>query len=194
MAHFAGLKTNGGYLCGEVASAMQKAIRRGEETAALFWATELDLAGFGNYVFKRLRIIASEDVGLADPYMPATIRALYDSWQELTKEYKGKPRQPARMFLTHAVLLLVRAKKSRIVDHALITFYKGDRTKMKMVIPDEALDQHTGKGKQKGRGVAHFFDEAAKLENAADLPDTYRATARLALENVVEGNFELAAE
>ena len=58
--------TPGGYLMGEVASAMQKEIRRGHEREALFWATELDLAGYGDYVWKRLRIIASEDVGLAD--------------------------------------------------------------------------------------------------------------------------------
>jgi hypothetical protein len=42
-----------------VASALQKAIRRGNEREALFWASELDLAGYGGYVWKRLRIIAS---------------------------------------------------------------------------------------------------------------------------------------
>jgi replication-associated recombination protein RarA len=43
--HFAQLKTNGGYVNSEVTSAMQKSIRRGLEEEALFWATELDLAG-----------------------------------------------------------------------------------------------------------------------------------------------------
>ena len=33
--------------CGEVASALQKCIRRGLADDALFWATELDIAGFG---------------------------------------------------------------------------------------------------------------------------------------------------
>jgi replication-associated recombination protein RarA len=46
---------------------MQKCIRRGLERDALFWATELDRSNFGEYVWKRLRIIASEDIGIADP-------------------------------------------------------------------------------------------------------------------------------
>jgi hypothetical protein len=33
----------------------QKCIRRGLEGEALFWATELDLAGYGAYVWKRLQ-------------------------------------------------------------------------------------------------------------------------------------------
>jgi hypothetical protein len=49
-AHFATQLTPGGYLAGEVSSALQKSIRL--EREALCWATELDLAGFGNYVFK----------------------------------------------------------------------------------------------------------------------------------------------
>src|SRR5437879_4419775 len=68
--------TPGGYRCDEVASALQKCIRRGLADDALFWATELDLAGFGEYVWKRLRIIASEDVGLSDNSIAPAISAL----------------------------------------------------------------------------------------------------------------------
>jgi hypothetical protein len=48
---FGELPTPGGYDCGVAASALQKTIRRGLERDALFWATELDIAGYGNYVF-----------------------------------------------------------------------------------------------------------------------------------------------
>jgi hypothetical protein len=44
---FGQLATEGGYLNSECTSAMQKCIRRGLEEEALFWATELDLAGYG---------------------------------------------------------------------------------------------------------------------------------------------------
>ena len=44
---FGQLTTEGGYLNSECTSAMQKCIRRGLEEEALFWATELDLAGYG---------------------------------------------------------------------------------------------------------------------------------------------------
>ncbi len=75
---FGQLKTASGYLNSECTSAMQKCIRRGLEEDALFWATELDLAGYGAYVWKRLQIIASEDIGLADPNVCVQVRALYD--------------------------------------------------------------------------------------------------------------------
>jgi hypothetical protein len=40
-ARFADLMTPGGHRCGEVASALQKTIRRGLERESLYWTTEL---------------------------------------------------------------------------------------------------------------------------------------------------------
>lgn len=140
--HFAQLKTLGGYLNSECTSAMQKCIRRGLEEEALFWATELDLAGYGAYVWKRLRIVASEDIGLADPNLCVQVRVLYENWIEQRK--KKEDRSAAeRLFLVQAVLLCVRAKKSRMVDTALITIYEGERPRLE--IPDFALDMHTSR-------------------------------------------------
>lgn len=170
--HFGQLKTPGGYLNSECTSAMQKCIRRGLEEEALFWATELDLAGYGTYVWKRLRIIASEDIGLADPNVCVQVRALYENWIELKKK-KENFSFAERLFFVHAVLLCVRAKKSRIVDTALITMYEAERPARD--IPDFALDMHTTKGRKLGRGIDHFFDEGATIENAKAtlLPDPY---------------------
>src|SRR3954463_15325586 len=110
--------TVGGYRCEEVASALQKCIRRGMEEDALFWATELDLSGFGEYVWKRLRIIASEDVGTADPCIAIGVRALYENWRDQRKKDDAK-HAPERLFLVDAVIRLSQALKSRAVDHAL---------------------------------------------------------------------------
>jgi len=170
--HFGQLKTVGGYFNSDVTSAMQKCIRRGLEEEALFWATELDLAGYGAYVWKRLRIIASEDIGLADSNVAVQLRVLYENWIEQRKK-KEDYSLAERLFLIHAVLLCVRAKKSRIVDTALITMYESERPARD--IPDFALDMHTIKGRRLGRGVDHFFEEGAALENAKAslLPDPY---------------------
>jgi replication-associated recombination protein RarA len=168
---FSELKTGGGFKCGEVASAMQKSIRRGNEREALFWAGELDLAGFGNYVFKRLRIIASEDVGLADPEAVLVVRALWDNWQD-AKKAKNEDALP--LFLVHAVLVLARAAKSGIAVHGWMAFYEGDREAMGMQIPDHALDMHTTRGRRMGRGKQHFLEEAGRLEGET-LPDPYLA-------------------
>jgi hypothetical protein len=47
-----------------------------------------------------------------------------------------------------------------IVDGALIALYNEDDRRE---IPDVALDKHTLAGKRRGRGSAHFFDEATLL-------------------------------
>lgn len=170
---FAEMTTPGGYKCGEVASALQKCIRRGLEEDALFWATELDMAGFGEYVWKRLRIICSEDVGLASPGLAAEIRALYDNWVDQRKK-KDERHGPERLFLVHAVFILSRAPKSRMVDHALITLYEGHREPRE--IPDFALDRHTLRGRRMRRGWKHFWEEGARVEGEV-ITDSWRIYA-----------------
>lgn len=176
MTSFAQMHTPDGNLCGEVASALQKAIRRGREREALYWASQLDKAGFGLYVWRRLRIIASEDVGLADNDTVLLVNTLYENWLEARGRVSSevmKTRWP-RLFVTHAVLLLARAHKSRIVDHAAMVAYDGDE---RFEIPDYALDRHTKRGRRRGRGIAHFFDVASLLANEG-LDDPYREEAR----------------
>jgi replication-associated recombination protein RarA len=175
---FADRLTPGGHLCGEVASALQKSIRRGEERDALYWATELELAGFGAYVWKRLRIIASEDVGIADSNVAVQVRALYDDWLDLKRKSGEGYEGFHRVKLLHAVVILARAPKSRALDHALMWLYAGERPKQP--IPDYALDWHTKRGRQMGRGVEHFLEEGAKLVNET-LDDPYRDEGHAAL-------------
>ena len=179
---FSELTTPGGYKVGEVASALQKCIRRGLAEDALFWATELDLTrtgpdcnGFGEYVWKRLKIIASEDVGLADNSAAPTIQALYQSWLEQRKK-KDVKNAPERLFMVHAVLFLAGCRKSRTVDHALIAMYEAPRAVR--TIPDFALDKHTAAGRKLRRAWKHFWEHGARLENKARLDDSYESTAR----------------
>jgi len=157
------MTTKHGYDFNEVASAFQKSIRRGLEEDALYWAVELDLSNYGEYAWKRMRIMVSEDIGLAEPMMAATIQALYDTWLALRKK-DDAAHCPERLQLVHAVLLLVRAKKSRMVDDCLNVVYGDHRTGRQ--IPDWALDKHTARGKALRRGWTHFEDEGCRLANA----------------------------
>ena len=166
-------QTSGGYLVGECASALQKAIRRCEERHALWWATELDLAGYANYVWRRLRLICSEDVGLAEPDLPATIRALYDNWLESTK---AKKEGDARLYLVHAVLLLARARKSRIVDNAANLYYGRQRDPARLEMPDWALDAHTARGRGLGRTERNCYESSYGVARQ-ELYDPYLAPA-----------------
>ncbi|HVT74569.1 MAG TPA: hypothetical protein VHD61_15655 [Lacunisphaera sp.] len=178
MIPFSQQTTVGGYKNEDAASALQKSIRRGLADDALFWATELDRSGWGEYVWKRLRIIASEDVGGADPHLVLQVRALYENWKDLRKK-EDSAHAPERLFLVDAVLRLARARKSREVDHALVVFYEGERPAR--AVPDYAHDRHTSTGRKRGRGWAHFFDAGAYIVDpppGATGGDEYAARAR----------------
>ena len=154
-----------GFANPEVASALQKAIRRSQVEQAVFWAIELDRSGYGLYVWKRLLVITSEDVGLAEPDLPATIWALFQTWKEMNSWKNSN--NPQRLPFVHAVILLAQAKKSRMCDHAACGGYNTNDVLFQ--IPDEAYDLHTMKGKRMGRGLEHWYSEAALLVNEADL-------------------------
>lgn len=162
------IKTKKGYDYFEVISALQKSIRRGLEEDAMYWAAEMYHSGFDQALWKRLRIIGSEDVGLAEPLLPATLHALHSSYFDIKKgKESGQPSE--RLFLTQAVLLLVRARKSRVVCHASISHLRCHDERQARPIPDWAHDQHTKAGKAKGRGLKHFFEEGAQLANQAEV-------------------------
>lgn len=161
--------TVGGYDFYEVLSALQKTIRRGDRDSALFWSTELYLSEYALHAWRRLLVIASEDVGIADPHVFVQVRALYDTWVERKKE------GDAKLFFVDAVLRLVSAKKSRITDNALVVFFEGERPRIE--IPDFALDIHTSRGRELGHGQKHFFSEGVQLENST-LSDPYERDAK----------------
>lgn len=161
-------KTKNGYDLLETMSAMQKEIRRCNEYEAEFWAVELESLN-PKALWNRLRVIASEDVGMADPHAAILIDVLESNYYAMM----GKKDNPSRLFLVHAVLYLARSPKSRIVDNLLTTVYNEER---KLEVPDYALDMHTYRGRKMGRGVDHFFAEGAKLANQA-MEDPYQQIA-----------------
>jgi replication-associated recombination protein RarA len=159
------MKTKKGYDFFEVASTLQKSIRRGDEETALYFAVELCNSSYDEYLWKRLKVICSEDVGMADPHMPATIMALY----QMYVEEKRKKGENETLYVVHAIFLLCRAPKSRLVDWAAIHYWEShERTEM--AIPDYAFDRHTQKGRKMGRGIDHFYNEGTMLANHVEQP------------------------
>jgi replication-associated recombination protein RarA len=174
----------------EAASALQKSIRRNEEDCALFFAVELYESGYDEYVWKRLRIITSEDVGLAEPMMPAVIQALYQSYVEQKKK-KDEKHRPERLFLIHAVLLLCRVRKSRLVDWTLIDCWN-NHERRNLPMPDYAYDKHNAKGRMMKRGMQHFFDEGTMLVNHDEQPrEAERKEKARQSSHVVQQNIDL---
>jgi replication-associated recombination protein RarA len=153
-------QTPRGYDIYELLSALQKDIRRGKEYQTVFWAAELESFN-PTALWNRLRIIASEDIGIANPLAPLIIDVLEKEYDDA----KERENDSYRLFLTHAVLFLARSRKSRIVDDLLNVVYgEIQHEDKKPPIPDYALDMHTLRGKKMGRGLEHFFSEGTKLK------------------------------
>ena len=165
--------TKRGYEFGEVSSAMQKAIRRGDTRLAGYWALELWASGYGNYVWKRLLTVSAEDCwGI----LTQEVKALHESYALVNANVPAKQAK-GRIFISKAVILLCAAKKSRDADHLQNFVYDqmagvdadklaGDLLKAgREKIPDYAFDCHTQKGRKMGKSKAEFFrDEQAALE------------------------------
>jgi replication-associated recombination protein RarA len=166
----------------ECSSAFQKSIRRGDEDVALFCGVELHESGFHKYAWKRMLIMVSEDVGLANPHLPATVHALYNTYNELAK--KKDKHAPERLQFIHAILLLVRSQKSRLVDWCTCDVFNDHDAKL-LELPDYTFDQHTRKGKRMGRGLDHFWTEGCHLENHTnfDREDEFKQNAYVKFKN-----------
>lgn len=165
-------KTGHGHDPYEAISALQKAIRRGHEEDAMYFALQLiDVAKA--IMLKRLRVIAMEDIGLADPPMVQHALSAIDLVDKWHQKNGGSG---WRVALSNAILALARAKKSRVADN-FQRYVRGYMDVNPIEIPDYALDKHTRRGKQKGRGFQHFVDVSTKLENKGDVHDPYQKTA-----------------
>ena len=137
----------------------------------MFWALEL-ATKFEDFLWRRLTIIASEDIGPADSSMAILIETLH--WQYV--DVRKKSTKPMELpMLAHAIIALCRAPKSRVADDlACLVAHQRDNEGLRREIPDYALDQHTGRGKQLKRGWDHWAHEGSKIENEAMGLNPYR--------------------
>ncbi len=159
------VNTKSGYDLFELLSALQKCIRRGLEYEAAHFAVELEEFGSSGQtmLWNRLKIMASEDVGPANPFISVLMDVLH-------KQYLAEKSKVAessyRLFMVNAVVCLCRSPKSRITDDLLnVVYSERDSDGKRLPIPDFALDMHTAKGKAMGRGIDYFFTEGNKVEN-----------------------------
>jgi putative ATPase len=156
-------KTNGGakgklgklgYELGEVASALQKEIRRGDVEAAVYWALLLyDAAPF--YVWKRILVIACEDVGLADPQAVRDTYQLALGWR-FAKENAWFVSPHA---VTMAVVRLAEAPKSTEIEDLQSWTLERIKRGEKLPILREYQDGHTKAGKERGATWKEWYHD-----------------------------------
>jgi putative ATPase len=120
----------------DIISAFIKAIRGSDPDAGMYWLARMLAAGEdARYIARRLVILASEDVGLADSnglvVADAAARAV---------EFVGLPE--AALNLAHATLYLATAPKSNTVAAALIRVNRAIRDKPEGAVPIDLKQQH----------------------------------------------------
>ena len=157
---WAGVTTAGGLPADEVISTLQKSIRRGDVRNAMLCAAEMSATSddLDRYLWDRLHIIAVEDVGFGRPAAIDTIVALD------TARNRFEPGSHDRLLFTaHAIRLLAEADKDRSNDELVNVLRLDIAIGALPEIPDHALDMHTRRGQEMGRGLAHFLTEGARV-------------------------------
>ncbi|MBU1974625.1 MAG: hypothetical protein KKH52_04495 [Nanoarchaeota archaeon] len=154
---------------------MQKAIRRNKPDIAGYFAIDLFMSGFKDYVWRRLLTISAEDCH--DETITTEVYNLYRSYILITEKNDKLPK--GRVFVAKAVIILCRTPKSRDADHLTNLVYDKDmldETKLiefltelddsdKKEVPDYTYDIHTKKGRIMGKTKKDFFtDEFNGLE------------------------------
>ncbi len=131
-------------------SAFIKSIRGSDPDAGLYWlARMLDAGEDPRFIARRLIILASEDIGMADSnaliIAEATARAI---------EYVGLPE--AQLNLAHAVIYLSTAPKSNKVIQALMSAQEDAGTALGE-IPKHLRDSHYSGAKGIGHGEGYKY-------------------------------------
>jgi hypothetical protein len=160
-------KTINGFAVDEIRSVLQKSIRRGLVEEASLAAYELYVTGpeAEELLWRRLEIIATEDVGLGLINAPVLLEAL--NTQRLRIPH-GFDRW---IYSVHAIRLLCTAKKDRTTTElAAWTQTVVERGERIVEVHDYQVDFHTRRGTLMGRGRDHW-----------------RTTGGGVLENQVEG-------
>lgn len=153
-------------------SALQKFIRRGETERAARAAYELSICSeeAEKVVWRRLRVICAEDVGLANPQAPSVVHALAESACELPW---GTPDR--NILLTHAVRYLCQCPKDRASCTLNSVIKRRVKAGAPFELPDYVYDMHTIKGRAMGRGRMHFLHEASRVIPPSERCDPWYA-------------------
>jgi putative ATPase len=153
-----------------LASALIKSLRNSDADAALYWLARL-IEGGADPVFiaRRLCILASEDVGLADPQAMVQAAAAAEITQLI-----GLPE--ALYPLSQATVYLARAPKSNAVKRAYHAALADAEETAREPVPLHLRNAVTPLMKRTGygKGYRYVHDDPSAREEMSCLPETLR--------------------
>lgn len=146
----------------ECSSSLQKSIRRGLEYESCYFAFIFYKSGFGQYLWRRLSIICSEDVGNGDPQAVLILHALNNNWDSLYKNNKDYSLDKFLPFI-HAILYMCRSKKSRETDSLANLIEEEYNSGKRLEIQDYCLDSHCDRGRKEFGRFGNLKDGKEEL-------------------------------
>lgn len=133
-------------------SAFIKSIRGCDPDAAMYWLAKM-LAGGEDprFIARRLLILSSEDVGLADSRGILVANAAFDACEKI-----GLPE--CELNLAHAVLFLATAPKSNSATTALFAAKAAIKSDAVQSVPLHLRDAHNKFNKSQGNGGEYIYN------------------------------------
>ena len=156
----------------DVVSAFIKSMRGSDADAAVHYLARMLEGGEDpRFVARRIMILASEDIGLADPQALQVATAAAQSVALV-----GMPE--ARIILSQAVIYCALAPKSNAAYNAINRAIADVRAGAAGQVPVHLPDGHYAGAKQFGHGVGYIYahDEPGHVAAQQYLPDTLRGT------------------
>lgn len=156
----------------DVVSAFIKSMRGSDADAAVHYLARMLEGGEDpRFVARRIMILASEDIGLADPQALQVATAAAQSVALV-----GMPE--ARIILSQAVIYCALAPKSNAAYNAINRAIADVRAGASGQVPVHLRDGHYAGAKQFGHGVGYIYahDEPGHVVAQQYLPDTLRGT------------------
>ncbi|WP_250031270.1 hypothetical protein [Paractinoplanes maris] len=154
----------------QLVSVLQKEIRRCHVDNAVLAAYEMlsTSAEVAEHLWRRLKLIAVEDIGLGEPMAPLLVECL-------ERNFDATPGGDT-MMAVHAVRYLALARKDRSSsEHADLVATRVERGDLVVEVPDYALCVHTKAGQEMGRGLPQWWANGARVTNESESADhSYR--------------------
>jgi putative ATPase len=155
----------------DAASALIKSMRGSDPDAAVYWVARMLEAGEDpRFIARRIAILASEDIGNADPQAIVVASACFDIVERI-----GMPE--AKLTLAQAAIYMATAPKSNASAMAIWTAMEDVRQGRTLPVPKYLKDAHYKGAKRLGHGkgykYAHDFEGGFVEQDYLGVDSTY---------------------